>query len=110
MIRLPLSGVLNMASAPEVLRRVHRAVASAPRGTCVVLDLDDVVLLAAAGLTTLVAARQFGRAVGVPVRFVCTQPRLVKLIRQCGLEDELPVHHDAPTAVRGLPPAPRSPQ
>ena len=84
------AGELDIASADQAYEYVRDAI-DAQRGQ-VLLDMAGLSFCDARGLGALARmSRHAGRA-GSPLHLMAPPPRLMKIIRITGLEDELPVH------------------
>jgi anti-sigma B factor antagonist len=104
---LTLAGELDAASADQAYRYVRDAIDT--HGGPVMLDVAGLSFCDARGLAALVRMSRHAKQAGSFLHLVAPPPRLVKLMRIVGLDEELPVHREDRTAevasVRPEPPS-----
>jgi anti-sigma B factor antagonist len=88
------AGELDIASADQAYEYVRDAI-DAQRGP-VLLDMAGLCFCDARGLGALARMSRHARRTGSPLHLRAPSPRLMKIIRITGLEDELPVHRGDP--------------
>jgi len=81
-----ITGDVDIATAPLLRERLAKMAAA---GTPVVVDLDRVSFIDAAGLGALVGAASQAAAHGTTVRVVCARPRIRRLFRLTDLDRSL---------------------
>lgn len=96
---LAISGEVDVYSAPAFRERIFQMLASDPS---LVIDLTGLSFIDSTGLGVLVAGRNRALEHGGAVAFVCTQDRVLKLLRITGLDSVFDVHADVEKAVAGL--------
>jgi anti-anti-sigma factor len=89
-----LSGELDLSTAPRVRGALQR-VGSGP----VVVDLDGVDAIDDIGLGVLVGAAGRLRSVGADLVLVCTDERLLELLRRTRVDRAIEVRHTVADAV-----------
>jgi anti-anti-sigma factor len=92
---LTLAGELDAASADQAYRYVRDAIDT--HGGPVTLDVAGPSFCDARGLDALVRMSRYAEQAGSSLQLVAPSPRLVKLMRITGLDQELPVHREKRT-------------
>ena len=98
LVVLAVHGDVDLQSAPELgaaLARVHN-----DRSGDVVIDLSAVTFLDSSGLGAIVTAHHALQASGHSVRVVCTDPRILKIIKLTRLDEVVPVFDSLDEACR----------
>ncbi|MEJ2870733.1 STAS domain-containing protein [Actinomycetospora sp. OC33-EN08] len=90
-----VAGDIDAAAAPSVRGGVERAAAGA---RAVVLDLEEVELLASAGMTLLLELTEDLRGRGVPVLLAARARTVRRPLRITGLDRVLTLHDDVASA------------
>jgi anti-anti-sigma factor len=86
---------LDAASAEQAYRYVRDAIDT--HGGPVMLDVAGLSFCDARGLYALVRVSRYADQAGSSLQLVAPSPRLVKLMRITGLDQELPVHREKRT-------------
>lgn len=105
---LGLVGEVDLATLPQLHGRLLRSIGQQPGGV-VVVDLDGVLAIDDSGLGALVGAAGRLRARGGDLLLVCSEGRVLELMRRTRLDRALDVHPTraaAVTAARGRRAAP----
>jgi anti-sigma B factor antagonist len=90
---LALSGELDIATAPGVLRLLNGAVdAAAEQHRRLIIDLSDVSFCDASGLTALIRTHNRARELRTPVFLAGARPHVRKLLRITRLDRGMNVH------------------
>jgi len=89
-ITVTFGGELDYASADQAYEYVRGAIDA--HGGQVLLDVADLTFCDAGGLGALARMSRHAGQAGSPLHLVAPPPRLRKIIRITGLQDELPVH------------------
>jgi anti-anti-sigma factor len=89
---LAFAGELDAASADQAYRYVRDAIDA--HGAPVMLDVAGLSFCDARGLSALVRMSRHAGQAGSSLHLVAPSPRLVKLMRITGLDEELPVHRE----------------
>jgi len=89
-VTVTLAGELDYASAEQAYEYVRAAIDA--HGGQVLLDLAGLSFCDARGLGALARMSRHAGQAGSSLQLVAPPPRLMKIIRITGLEDELPVH------------------
>jgi anti-sigma B factor antagonist len=84
------AGELDYASADQAYEYVRAAIDA--HGGQVLLDVAGLSFCDARGLAAFARMSRHAGQAGSPLHLVAPPPRLMKIIRITGLEDELPVH------------------
>jgi len=84
------AGELDTASADQAYEYVRDVIDA--HGGQVLLDMAGLSFCDARGLGALARMSRHAGQAGSPLHLVAPPPRLMKIIRITGLEDELPVH------------------
>jgi anti-sigma B factor antagonist len=84
------AGELDTASADQAYEYVRGAIDAC--GGQVLLDMAGLSFCDARGLGALVRMSRHAGQAGCSLQLVAPPPRLIKIIRITGLEDQLPVH------------------
>ena len=84
------AGELDTASADQACAYVRDAIDA--HGGQVLLDMVGLSFCDARGLGALARMSRHAAQVGSPLYLVAPSPRLMKIIRITGLDDQLPVH------------------
>jgi anti-sigma B factor antagonist len=89
-VSLTVRGEVDVHSAPVLRERLAEIVRQGEER--VVVLLDGVTFMDSTGLGVLVGAHKAQRAGGGSLELVCTQPRLLRILRLTGLDRVLTVH------------------
>jgi anti-anti-sigma regulatory factor len=81
-------------------------VADAPAAAHLVIDLNQVTFIDAAGLNALIAAANRAATHGTSLHVVCARPQILKLFRLTGLDRRLPPAPTLDEALAGPGPQP----
>ena len=87
---ITFAGKLDTASADQAYEYVRDAIDA--HGGQILLDMAGLSFCDARGLGALARMSRDARQAGASLHLVAAPPRLRKIIRITGLEDELPVH------------------
>jgi anti-sigma B factor antagonist len=96
---LAVGGEVDVYSSPAFRARMLELLDADPQ---LVVDLSGLAFIDSTGLGVLVAARNRALENGGAVAFVCTQDRVLKLLRITGLDSVFDVHATVEEAVAGL--------
>ena len=96
---LAISGEVDVYSAPAFRDRMMALLDADP---LLVVDLSGLAFIDSTGLGVLVAGRNRALERGGAVAFVCTQDRVLKLLRITGLDSVFDIHAAVDGAVAGL--------
>lgn len=96
---LAISGEVDVYSAPAFRDRIMVLLDVDPM---LVIDLTGLAFIDSTGLGVLVAGRNRALERGGAVSFVCTQDRVLKLLRITGLDSVFDVHPTVDEAIAGL--------
>ncbi|MCU1688445.1 MAG: anti-anti-sigma factor [Pseudonocardiales bacterium] len=96
---LAIAGEVDVYTAPAFRDRLIEMVAVDP---FVVVDLTGLAFIDSTGLGVLVAGRNLALEHGGAMAFVCTQDRVLKLLRITGLDSVFDVHAAVDGAIAGL--------
>lgn len=96
---LTISGEVDVYTAPAFRERMLQLLDADP---VLVIDLSGLAFIDSTGLGVLVAGRNRALELGGAVAFVCTQDRILKLLRITGLDSVFDVHAEVDEAVAGL--------
>jgi anti-sigma B factor antagonist len=94
---LVVSGTVDMATAPELTRRVGTALRAAPRE--LVLDLTEVDFLATAGMSVIMEAHRVRGDADLPMRVVARGPATVRPMQLLGIDGLLDLHPTVESAL-----------
>jgi anti-sigma B factor antagonist len=100
---ITVAGEVDIAS---VTRLRERLFALADDGRPLIVDLDQVSFIDAAGLGALAGAARRAGAHGASLHVVCARPRIRPLFRLTGLDRPLRLARTLPEAVQALGPTP----
>jgi anti-sigma B factor antagonist len=89
-VNLTVRGEIDVHTAPLLRRRLHDVVEQGEHR--VVVHLDGVTFMDSTGLGVLLGAHQAQVATGGFFELVCSDPRLLRILRITGLHQVLTIH------------------
>jgi anti-sigma B factor antagonist len=98
-----LAGEIDITTVAQLRERLSGLVSSSRH---LVIDLDRVTFIDAAGLSALVAAANLAAAHGTGLYVVCARPQILKLLSLTGLDRRLPCAPTLDEALAGPGPHP----
>ncbi|HEY3957910.1 MAG TPA: STAS domain-containing protein [Streptosporangiaceae bacterium] len=101
-----VAGNIGIITAPQLREQLH---ALAARGRPLVVDLDAVTFLSAAGLRVLATAATRAVAHGGRLHVACGRYQIRRLFLLTGLHHQIPLSHTVAEALAALPPVPAPP-
>lgn len=96
---LSVGGEVDVYSAPAFRDKISDLLEADPM---LVIDLGGLSFIDSTGLGVLVAGRNKSLERGGVIAFVCTQDRVLKLLRITGLDSVFDIHATVDEAVAGL--------
>jgi anti-sigma B factor antagonist len=97
---ISVRGEIDVYTAPSLRERLNELVTSGHYD--LVVDLVEVDFLDSTGLGVLVGGLKRVRSHGGTLRLVCTQERILKVLRITGLTKVFPIHATLAEALTGL--------